>query len=705
MSLIPIDAEYHFVQDTAPTTANAGDVWLDTSQNPPVAKIYADVGSGGSWLQTESDSTISENLDAPVSEAGASTEVINHDLRFVKQMAKLEFDRGIDQLSYNNGLFDIFADNKKITTTELGSYETSYDMSQTVGDAIAIANDGSNFYVFDDYNSRDTIHEYDLNGNYTSNSYDISAQVGAGRDITWSGSYFYVVDNNSDKVYQFNSDWSYNNFSFDVGANDTNAQGLTYLNGNLYYVGGNSSKIYVYETDGTYTGNSYNTPSTATNLQSITNDGSKLYVVGYDDRWVFILSDTGEWLGDYDISNQEYNPSGVSCLDGYSYIVGDDTKIYKHSATPSPIANFGVNGNLKNVVQFDADYPDKEGQFDYYDSSGEIGNYLEGGTMNDDGTKLYVLAYQYIYVYDLENPFDISNPTYTGTQVDISNKTRLDDYKNIQFSEDGTKIFTFGMDNSYSEAEVIEYELDSAWEITGSWNELEHKREYYAFYGGKISPNGKHVTAIAQDNSGGTELVQHNLSTPWDLSSEESKEVINDIGNSEDMSLAWSDDGKRLFLNDGSLAEYHLDTPFDVSTIVVDSNNNPVSFGSSNINGQRATLVNENEQEMITIKRTSYQWYKYPIGEERTEPKFTESKTLSYTPSSLIVSHETEKDCEVDYEISDSNGNVVIVNDSDIGTEISVNSLTNGDIKVTGTLKPTSVSSNNKLNNFGIYFK
>lgn len=77
MGLIPVDAEYHYVQDTAPTTANAGDVWLDTSQNPPVAKIYADVGTGLEWLQDQSSDRIETNLDAPVSEAGQGVDWIN----------------------------------------------------------------------------------------------------------------------------------------------------------------------------------------------------------------------------------------------------------------------------------------------------------------------------------------------------------------------------------------------------------------------------------------------------------------------------------------------------------------------------------------------------------------------------------------------------------------------------------------------------
>jgi hypothetical protein len=63
---------YDYVQNTTPSGPDIGESWLDTSVDPPVGKVYADVGSGGSWLQTESDSTISENLDAKVSSAGAS---------------------------------------------------------------------------------------------------------------------------------------------------------------------------------------------------------------------------------------------------------------------------------------------------------------------------------------------------------------------------------------------------------------------------------------------------------------------------------------------------------------------------------------------------------------------------------------------------------------------------------------------------------
>lgn len=53
---------YDDVQDTAPSNPKNGDTWLDTSTDPPVGKVYADLGSGGQWT--------TDLLDQPVSEVG-----------------------------------------------------------------------------------------------------------------------------------------------------------------------------------------------------------------------------------------------------------------------------------------------------------------------------------------------------------------------------------------------------------------------------------------------------------------------------------------------------------------------------------------------------------------------------------------------------------------------------------------------------------
>jgi WD40 repeat protein len=53
---------FDYLQDSAPSNPSIGETWLDTSQDPPISKVYADLGSGGQWT--------TDLLDSPISEAG-----------------------------------------------------------------------------------------------------------------------------------------------------------------------------------------------------------------------------------------------------------------------------------------------------------------------------------------------------------------------------------------------------------------------------------------------------------------------------------------------------------------------------------------------------------------------------------------------------------------------------------------------------------
>ena len=66
-----LGGEFDYVQDTAPS-GTKGQTWLDTSANPPVAYVYADLGNGGDWHRTNALDAINTNLDDKVSNAGAS---------------------------------------------------------------------------------------------------------------------------------------------------------------------------------------------------------------------------------------------------------------------------------------------------------------------------------------------------------------------------------------------------------------------------------------------------------------------------------------------------------------------------------------------------------------------------------------------------------------------------------------------------------
>lgn len=60
MALQPIGGGgYDYVSNTEPTDPDYGEMWLDTSINPPTVKVYADLGSGGQWTATDTADAVS----------------------------------------------------------------------------------------------------------------------------------------------------------------------------------------------------------------------------------------------------------------------------------------------------------------------------------------------------------------------------------------------------------------------------------------------------------------------------------------------------------------------------------------------------------------------------------------------------------------------------------------------------------------------
>lgn len=67
-------------------------------------------------------------IDKRISNVGSSTNteslVKNHDLRFVREMSRLFFDRSMGELNYSDGIFDVFVDGDKVS---YGSPEPYYE--------------------------------------------------------------------------------------------------------------------------------------------------------------------------------------------------------------------------------------------------------------------------------------------------------------------------------------------------------------------------------------------------------------------------------------------------------------------------------------------------------------------------------------------------------------------------------------------------
>lgn len=140
MGLTKLAQSLDFVQDTTPSSPKDGDIWLDTSLSSPQMKVYddssesfvqprsienldskvSDAGASQTDIKTAVDnsttgSAVSTNLDAKVSQAGAGAAVKKLDLRFVREMSRLFFDRSLSDLNFTDGTFEVFTDLLDIT--------------------------------------------------------------------------------------------------------------------------------------------------------------------------------------------------------------------------------------------------------------------------------------------------------------------------------------------------------------------------------------------------------------------------------------------------------------------------------------------------------------------------------------------------------------------------------------------------------------
>lgn len=133
MSLEQLSKTVDFVQATTPSNANDGETYLDTSLSPPRLKVFD--GDANAFVSPRSI----QNLDAPVSGAGASAEVKRLDLRFVREMSRLFFDRSLAALNFSEGTFEIFVDTNNISTSPTVLVETGTNGRAFIGTAFDIA--------------------------------------------------------------------------------------------------------------------------------------------------------------------------------------------------------------------------------------------------------------------------------------------------------------------------------------------------------------------------------------------------------------------------------------------------------------------------------------------------------------------------------------------------------------------------------------
>ena len=211
-------------------------------------------------------------------------------------------------------------------------------------------------------------------------------------------------------------------------------------------------------------------------------------------------------------------------------------------------------------------------------------------SITPNGKKMFVLDHlenagsKKIYIYDLTTPFDLST-------MDVTNRSAVslegygdnllgnNDNKDIEFNNDGTKVFFF---SEYGSLQIhnltTPYDVAS---ISSSTVVADDGLDYNTAYG-----TVSQIKGVTFNNDGSkmylndglntsTDITQVNLSTPFDPSSGTSTYNLNteSITARYTMDIAFDDDGTRLYLSEShtSVATnymyvWKLSTPFELSS-------------------------------------------------------------------------------------------------------------------------------------------
>ena len=175
---------------------------------------------------------------------------------------------------------------------------------------------------------------------YTGTSFDASAQVNQPADITWDGSFLWVVDRGTtNSVFKYNASGVYQNVSFVVGNQGTDPTGIVW-DGSFFWVINNAASPYKrvskYNASGVYQNVfwEYNAVTTMDG-EDLAWDGTFFYVVGNATDTIRKFNAAGVDQGvSYSVAAQETNPKGITFDGTYLWVVGTSSgKAHKYNTS------------------------------------------------------------------------------------------------------------------------------------------------------------------------------------------------------------------------------------------------------------------------------------------------------------------------------------------------------------------------------------
>lgn len=183
-------------------------------------------------------------------------------------------------------------------------------------------------------------------------------------------------------------------------------------------------------------------------------DGTKIYIVGDTNNTIYQYSLSTEW----DVSTAVYE-------DKYVDIGSQDTSPRDVTFSPDGTKVYIAVNDNKGVFQYALSIPWDISTATYEDKFKYVGNEDSspaGVTFSPDGTKMYIMGYNKVKVfqYSLSTAWDITTATYTGKYKNVDSQDLLP--RDVAFSSDGTKMYIVGCANKM----VFQYLLSTEWDIS-----------------------------------------------------------------------------------------------------------------------------------------------------------------------------------------------------------------------------------------------
>ncbi|MGW8123055.1 Ig-like domain-containing protein, partial [Roseivirga echinicomitans] len=189
---------------------------------------------------------------------------------------------------------------------------------------------------------------------------------------------------------------------------------------------------------------------------------------------------------------------------------------------------------------------------------------------NNDGSKMFVMGNIGVDIneYTLSTAFDVSTAVYAGDAERFSVASQDTSPRSLAFNKDGTKMFVMGVSGD----DINEYTLSTGFDVSTATYAGDAER--FSVSAQETIPNSfafnNDGTKMFVTGTTGDDINEYTLSTGFDVSTAvyagDAERFSIASQEYAPYSLAFNNDGSKMFVMGNNINEYHLSVSWDVST-------------------------------------------------------------------------------------------------------------------------------------------